>query len=436
MLNNLEKTFLAIIVSASVFSSVFEDELQHRLSVFLLLRYEIRGYIMKNVLLYYSFSFALGGGDYLPLIFIQTLQKISNLTVAVDLACNIEHTAKTFDIGIDMSRLKVVQVTPPDYNPKKHTVFLSFYRFRQLKRLARNADVCISTASIMDFGMPSHQFINMLAFGDDDFTAYVQNPVAPARPGMKARIKRFLSDSILRPLLGMRSKRSIICDPREHIYPNSIFVENFMKSFYGPFNSTVFYPPTLLEPLSDATVERDQLKVVYIGRIIPEKRIEDLIGIVEKTRAITGLDVRFHVAGRLDQTPSYGQKLSKMAQEREWLKFTGALYGDEKTRFLQSGSYAIHAERLEAFGISVVEYLQSGNITIVPDEGGTPEIVDSPALAYHTDDEAARILARLLTDAEFRGQQRTHCAERAKVFSREAYLKRQDELLERILQMS
>ena len=388
---------------------------------------------MKNVLLYYSFSFAFGGGDYLPLSLIAALQKTSNLTVAADLACNIERTAKTFGIDIDMSTFKVVQVTPPDYNPKKHTVFLSFYRFRQLKRLARNADVCISTASIMDFGKPSHQFVNMLAFGDDDFTAYILNPAAPARPGLRARIKRFVSDSVLRPLLGMRTKRSVICDKRNHIYPNSLFVENLMKEFYGPFNSSVFYPPTLFEAKSTA-VSRDPLKVVYIGRIIPEKRLEALIGIVEKARALTGLDIKFHAAGRLDQSPSYGRKLDGMAQERDWLKFVGALYGDEKAQFLLSGSCAIHAERIEAFGISVVEYLKAGNIAIVPDEGGTPEVVDSPELTYHTDDDAARILARLLTDSEFRERQRTHCATRAEFFSREAYFKRQDELLERFLQ--
>ena len=387
---------------------------------------------MKNVLLYYSFSFALGGGEYLPLSLIAALQNVSNLTVAVDMACNIERSSKAFGISLDMSKLKVVQVTPPDYEPRKHNVFLSFHRFRKLKQLARNADVCISTASIMDFGKPSHQFINMLAFGDDAFTAYVLNPVAPARPNLRTRVKRFLSDSILRPLLGMRSKRSIICDRREHIYPNSFFVENFMKSFYGPFNSSVFYPPTLLDIRSSAA-ERDPFKVVYIGRIIPEKRIEDLVGIVEKARGITGLDIKFQVAGRLDQTPSYGQKLTRMAQERDWLKFVGALYGKEKEQFLVSGSYAIHAERLEAFGISVVEYLASGNIVIVPDEGGTPEIVDSPALAYHTDDEAAQLLARLLTDAGFRDQQRAHCAMRAKVFSRESYMKRQDELVKKLL---
>ena len=387
---------------------------------------------MKNVLLYYSFSFALGGGEYLPLSLIAALQKVSSLTVAADMADNIERSSRAFGISIDMSKLKVVQVTPPDYDPRKHTFFLSLYRFRQLKKLARSADVCISAASIMDFGKPSHQFINMLAFGDDAFTAYVRNPADPGRPGMCSRVKHFFEDSILRPLLGMRTKRSIICDPREHIYPNSIFVENFMKSFYGPFNSSVFYPPTLLDVRSTAA-DRDPFKVVYIGRIIPEKRVEELIGIVEKAREITGLNIKFHVAGRLDQTPSYGQKLTGMARERDWLKFPGPLFGREKEQFLVSGTYAIHAERLEAFGISVVEYLASGNIVIVPDEGGTPEIVDSPDLAYHTDDEASQLLARLLTDAEFREQQRAHCAMRAKVFSRESYFIRQEELLKKLL---
>ena len=389
---------------------------------------------MKNVLLYYSFGFALGGGEYLPLTFIAELQKVCNLTLAVDLACNIERSYKAFgaDLGIDMSKLRIVQVTPPDYDPKWHSVLISLYRFRQLKRLARNADVCISTASIMDFGKPAHHFINMIAFGDDAFTAYASNSASHVRSGTVARAKHFLSDSILRPLLGMRSKRSIICDKRQHIYPNSRFVEKLMMSFYGSFNSTLFYPPTLFKAEMDASL-RDPLKVVYIGRIIPDKRLEEIVGIVERARAITGLDITFHAAGRLDQTPSYGKTLSRMAQERAWLKFVGALYGEDKEKFLLSGSYAIHAERDEAFGISVTEYLSAGLISIVPDEGGTPEIVDSSELAYHTNEEAAQILAHLLVDATFREKMQRQCAERAKVFSRDAYMARQKELLSNIL---
>ena len=387
---------------------------------------------MKNVLLYYSFGFSFGGGDYLPLTFIAALQKISNLTVAVDVAGNIERSSQIFGVDIDFSNLKVVQVTPPDYTPKKHNVFLSLHRFKRLKRLAKEADVCISTASIMDFGKPSHQFINMLAFGDPAFAAFAQNRGGPVRERLSTRAKRFLSDSVLRPLLGMRSKRDIICDRREHIYPNSRFVEKFMTAFYGPFNSTLFYPPTLFEAEA-AAIARDPLKVVYIGRIIPEKRVAELVGIVERARATTGLDIKFQVAGRLNQSPSYGAKLGEMAQARAWLEFMGERYGKDKEQFLLSGSYALHAERLEAFGISVTEYLKAGNIAIVPDEGGSSEVVDSPALSYHTDDEAAAILSRLLTDAAFRESQRQHCARRAAFFSARAYAQRQEQLLREIV---
>jgi glycosyltransferase involved in cell wall biosynthesis len=205
-----------------------------------------------------------------------------------------------------------------------------------------------------------------------------------------------------------------------------------MTGFYGPINSQLFYPPTLFKAEPGNAV-RDPLKVVSIGRIVPDKRIEDLIDIVERARAATGVDIQFQVAGRLDQSPSYGRKLDRMAKERNWLKFVDALYGEEKARFLTSGSYAIHAERDEAFGISVTEYLQSGLIPIVPDEGGTPEIVDSPALTYRTNEDAAQILAHLIADADFREGLRKHCAARAKLFSREAYFERQRELLERLV---
>ncbi len=389
---------------------------------------------MKNVLLYYSFSFALGGGEYLPLSFIAALQKTSNLTVAADLACNFDRSYEAFGAGLDIdrSKLRIVQVTPPGYDPKRHSAKTSLYRFGQLKRLAKDADVCISTACIMDFGKPAHHFINMIDFGDDAFTAFANGKSGP-HGGTLARAKRFVSDEIIRPLLGMRSKRSIIQDRRQNIYPNSLFVERLMTAYYGPFSSTMFYPPTLFEARPAAQGARDPLKVVYIGRIVPAKRIEELVEIVEKARGISGLDMTFHVAGRLDQTPAYGKKLESLAAERPWLRLCGALYGEEKERFLSSGSYALHAERDEAFGISVAEYLVSGLIPIVPDEGGTTEIVDASELAYHEPGDAARTLARLPADAGFRERMLRHCAERARLFTREAYLERQRKLLDRIV---
>ncbi len=388
---------------------------------------------VKNVLLYYSFAFSFGGGAPLPLSLAAALQNMCRLTFAADVPENLARASDLFGIPVDLSKIELVQVSPPGYNPRKHAALDSFRRSRNLKRLAARSDVCISASNIMDFGKPAHHFINLLAVGDDGFAEFARHRVHSEPLGKHPPLKRVLRESVLRPLLGMRSKRAVIGNPREHVYPNSRFVQGLMEEFYGPFIGTVFYPPTLFDPQPSASISRDPFSVVYIGRVIPEKRITDLVAIVEKARALSGLDIRFRVAGRLDQTPSYGRLLSQMAEERPWLQFPGSLYGADKDAFLLSGSYALHAERVEAFGIAVSEYLKAGLVPLVPDAGGSREVVDNPDLTYRTDDEAARLLARLLADSAFRDTQRRRCAERAALFSKAAYLARQRDLLDAIL---
>ena len=183
----------------------------------------------------------------------------------------------------------------------------------------------------------------------------------------------------------------------------------------------------------DQGVRRDPLKVVCIGRIVREKRITDIIDIVRRARMLSGQDLTLHIAGRIDQSPAYGETLRKIAAQESWVVLTGALYGKDKEDFLTSGTYAVHAERDEAFGISVAEYLVAGLVPIIPDEGGSCEVVGNPDVTYRTNEEAAQILARLLADNDFRTRQQTSCATRAKVFSRDAYLDRQREILRGIL---
>ena len=386
---------------------------------------------MKKVLLYYNFSFSFGGGDFLPLSFIAELQSACDLTVALDKADGLRQAADIYGITIDPSAFKIEQVTPKDYDIKRHNAYLSLYRTRRLKKLARKADICISLSNITDFGRPAHHFMNMLAFGDDAFTAYVKSGKKTNRKTLSS-ICRSVAGSLFRAILGMRTKSRIIRDPKERVYPNSRFVERLMTEFYGPFNSTVFYPPTLFA-VRDPSVRRDPLKVVFIGRILREKRIIDIIDIVRRARSLSNQDLTLHIAGRINQEPAYGEALLKIASQERWVVLTGALYGKEKEEFLTSGTYAVHAERDEAFGISVAEYLVAGLVPVVPDEGGSCEVVSDPDVTYHTNEDAAQILARLLADGEFRARLQASCAARAKFFSRDAYLERQRELLRGLL---
>ena len=389
----------------------------------------------QRALIYFSeFGMSLGGSEHRPLMFIAELQRRGyDITLALNWKSNIEYISKLSEIPIDVARLKVVLIKPKNKFLCKLDAILPFYRTWNLKKLAKDADVCISTVNMFDFGKPAHHFVFLMRhFGDNAFYDYfMHNEPKKGLQLFRQKVRTWLAEKILRPLLGMRSTRKILADPREHIYPNSQYVEETMRSFYGPFTSTVFYPPTTFDfPPSD--VERDELSVVCVGRVIPEKRILDIIDIVERARSVSGRDLILRIAGQLDST-SYVEKLKQMSREKPWIQLVGPVYNQNKRDFLLSGTYAVHARRDEEFGIAVAEYLKSGNITIVPDEGGSREVVDNPNLTYHTNEEAARILCRLLDDPAFREVQRRRGMERAKYFSREAYLERQGKLMDGIL---
>ena len=386
---------------------------------------------MKRILIYFGrFHNVIGGGEYLPLLFIAELQKHCEVTLALNRQSDVNHVATMYGIPIDMSKLKIVVVKPSSNFIAQLDTILPFYRTWQLKKLAKNADICISCINMFDFGKPAHHFIYRLSvFGDNAFSDYY-NHKKPLT-GMALfwrRTRTFLAEKILRPLLGVRSNRKILSDTREHIYPNSNYVDNTMKNFYGSFNSTVFYPPTLAD-FNVMNVERDPYKIVYIGRVHPEKRIIDMVEIIEKARNATGLDLTFHIAGSIAPIPEFTQKLNHLSEEKKWIKLVGQLSGIHKEKFLLSGSYAIHAQRDETFGIAITEYLKAGLVTIVPDEGGSCEIVSNPALTYHTNDEAAQILIRLLEHDDFLNEQRQFCHKRATYFSSQAYIERQQKLL-------
>ena len=391
----------------------------------------------KVLIYYYKFAANLGGSDYLPLLFIAELQQRGcDVTLALDWESDLEQATKLYHVDLDTKKVHIRIVKPKNQFIGRLDSILPFYRVRKLKKLAKHADVCISTANMIDFGKPAHHVVYLMRlFGDNAFNDFCQHrPPLTGFPRLKRRIRNMIAESILRPVLGVRSTRKILADQRESIYVPSQYVADTMQAFFGPFNCTVFYPPTSFD-IPPMEIERDPMRVIYLGRIQQEKGILEIVDIVEQARELSARDVRLHLAGPL--TPgAYTEKLERIVAETPWIQLVAPVYGKEKAAFLLSGTFAIHAERDEAFGISITEYLKAGCIPIVPDEGGTPEVVGNPALAYHTNKDAARILTRLLTDEAFRLEQLKLCKERAKSFSFEHYMETQHIILDTILKTS
>ena len=389
-----------------------------------------------TALVYYTcFTSSLGGGDILPLLIIDYLQRKGiSVTLALNWQSDVENAMKIIGVSADMSRLSIAFVKPRITFLRKIDAILPFYTTWQLKKLAKKSDLCISTANLVDFGKPAHHFVYLLrTFGDNAFVDYVNHGAhGTVRRRFSQKLKTFVAETIIRPILGVRSTRKIIATPREHIYSTSMYVERILRAFYGNFTNTVFYPPTLFTP-TEPLAKKDPLRVVYVGQIFPEKRVLDIIDIVSRARAATGKDIRLDIAGSLIDT-HYVRKVREIAYTCAWLSLVGYVSGEAKSRFLSSATYAIHGERDETFGISITEYLKSRIIPIVPDEGGACEIVDSKALSYSDNGQASDILSRLLSDETFRDQQLRHCVQRAALFTVQSYTNRQSAVLDKIIE--
>ena len=382
---------------------------------------------MKNVLLYYNFSYPLGGGDILPLTFASWLQSRSKLTLAVDSQAGFRRALEAFGGALDPARITVAPLLPDEFDSRTHNFYWSYRRSLRLKRLAAKADICISAANVIDFGRPAHHFINMLSGVDHAFTAHS----GIVRP--ETSVKGFLVNEVIRPIAGMRSKKRIFADGRERFYSNSKYVHNRLAAFYGDFHDTIFYPPTTYEP--EASVDapaRDPMRVICLGRISKEKRITDIIDVVERARRISGKDIKLTIAGPCGNG-GYAMLVRQSVEARNWITLVDGVFGKAKNDLLRSGSFAVHARRDEEFGIAVTEYLKAGLIPVVPDEGGSCEVVDKPELSYSSNEDAASKLARLVTDDAFAKAMREHCRSRALTFSRSEYEKRESGILEKIL---
>ncbi len=367
----------------------------------------------------------MGGGTFQPLLLVAELQKKCDVTLVLNKNTNLAEVCRMSGVDVDASKVDVVALDSGKSFWERFPSILALLRARKLKRLARGFDICVSTANVQDFGKGGHHFIYLLSmFGGAAFYDYMMR--TKSKTGVRRTLRRvgtWLFEYIVKPLFGLRPLKRILNNPSERIYPTSRYVWDTVEGFYGRFNGKVFYPPTIFE-FAGEPQKRDPLKAIYVGRIFPPKRIVDIVETVEKARKTSGKNITLSVAGKLVDSP-YVAMLRKMAETRPWLTFPGPVYGKDKEEFMTSASFALHAERDEAFGIAIAEYLKAGLVPVVPSCGGPKEIVDDPALEFGSVDEAAAILSRLATDPEFAAEKHEKCAARASQFSADAYFARQ-----------
>ena len=281
---------------------------------------------------------------------------------------------------------------------------------RFCRRVAPRFDLMINTYNVCDYGAPTIQLIADFSFVED--WRFTMNPPLQEWKTWwygKTQIRKGYLQ-LCRAIAGKTSESW----KQNLTLANSRWSAQLMRERFG-VQGEVLYPP-VAHDFSDVPYADRENGFVCIGSIVPEKRMDAIIGILQKVRQ-DGYDVHLHILGSIDDSP-YGKRMKELISKgREWVFSEGRVFGQRKNKLMACHRFGINARENEPFGIVVAEMVKAGCIVFVPNGGGQTEIADHPALIYESDDDAVRKIEAVLADSTLQTKLRTHLAQGAHRFS-------------------
>lgn len=285
---------------------------------------------------------------------------------------------------------------------------------RYVRRVAPEFDLMISAYNPCDFGVPGIQFIA-------DFS-FIEEWRDQLHPSLKTQKQWWYGDSLLRRsylgLCGAIAPVNREAWKQNLTVANSDWSAEILRREFG-IESRTAYPPVAAE-FPAVPWEKKENGFVCVGRIVPEKRMDAVVRILDKVRE-AGHDVHLHILGGLDDSP-FGLTLLRMASQREWIRLEGRTFGQRKIDLMAGHRFGINACENEAFGIAPAELVKAGAVTFVPASGGQQEIVDHPTLSFENEEDAVRKICTVLSSDALQENLRAHLAKQARKFSVENFM--------------
>ena len=204
----------------------------------------------------------------------------------------------------------------------------------------------------------------------------------------------------------------------KRVLSNSIFTASWIREYWG-IESSLLYPPVKIGfNFSNSFLERQPTKILSVGRFIDPKYGHSK-NQLELVRAFRILEKKsdeifeLHLVGGLDKRNNkYFEKVARLSRNRRIFLHPNAssetldhLY-KTSTLFWHATGLNVHdrkPEKMEHFGISVVEAIGNGLLPIVFDSAGPAEILaEFPELRFtnHEDLVKKTLNARTLESAK------------------------------------
>jgi glycosyltransferase involved in cell wall biosynthesis len=161
--------------------------------------------------------------------------------------------------------------------------------------------------------------------------------------------------------------------------------------------------PALEKILADGLIN-----ILFVGRIVPNKRIEDHIRLAEVYKRYVDSYYRFIFVGRYDGIPRYYAQVRaliseyRMLPDRFW--FTGPVSDDDLAAFYRWADVYVSLSEHEGFCVPLVEAMSADVPVLAYAAGAVPETLGGAGVLFSPKDLefAAEAMGMLVYDPEFR----------------------------------
>jgi L-malate glycosyltransferase len=161
--------------------------------------------------------------------------------------------------------------------------------------------------------------------------------------------------------------------------------------------------PALERILSDGLIN-----ILFVGRIVPNKRIEDHIRLAEVYKRYVDSYYRFIFVGRTDGVPAYYAQMRALVDQFEMLPdrfwFTGPVPDEDLAAFYRWADVYVSLSEHEGFCVPLVEAMATDVPVVAYAAGAVPETLGGAGLLFSPKDLeiAAELLGTVVYDRQVR----------------------------------
>jgi glycosyltransferase involved in cell wall biosynthesis len=148
--------------------------------------------------------------------------------------------------------------------------------------------------------------------------------------------------------------------------------------------------------------------ILFVGRIAPNKKIEDHIRLAEHYKRYVDIRYRFIFVGRSDAVPRYYAMIRALISEYQMLHerfvFTGPVLDDELAAYYRHAHAYVSLSEHEGFCVPLVEAMAMDVPVLAYAAAAVPETLGGAGVSFAPKDleQAAELLGGLVYDLPFR----------------------------------